>query len=137
MLLSISIFERFNRAFFVQDRWKLYLEGLRNTIIIAVLAAIIGVTIGVIFAMINYINKKTGKLKALSAIAKFYITIIRGTPVVLQLMILYFIVIVFFTNFFMNLLMKFYTNFVIRGKNVIAEFSYIRYNHYIKEFYRY
>ena len=98
MLLSISIFERFNRAFFVQDRWKLYLEGLRNTIIIAVLAAIIGVTIGVIFAMINYINKKTGKLKALSAIAKFYITIIRGTPVVLQLMILYFIVFVSWDN---------------------------------------
>lgn len=70
----------------------MYLEGLGNTIIIALVAALIGTVIGVVFAMINYLNKKTGKLKILSKIANVYITIIRGTPVVLQLMILYFVV---------------------------------------------
>lgn len=70
----------------------MYLEGLGNTIIIALVAALIGTVIGVAFAMINYLNKKTGKLKILSKIANVYITIIRGTPVVLQLMILYFVV---------------------------------------------
>lgn len=70
----------------------MYLEGLGNTIIIAVVAALIGTVIGVTFAMVNYLNKKTGKLKVFSRIANVYITIIRGTPVVLQLMILYFVV---------------------------------------------
>ncbi len=70
----------------------MYLEGLGNTLLIALIATLIGTTIGVIFAMTKYINKKTGKLKILSKIADVYITIIRGTPVVLQLMILYFIV---------------------------------------------
>lgn len=70
----------------------MYLEGLGNTIIIALVAALIGTVIGVAFAMVNYLNKKTGKLKILSKIANVYITIIRGTPVVLQLMILYFVV---------------------------------------------
>lgn len=88
----LDFIESFSKALFVQDRWKLYLEGLGNTIIIATIAAIIGVIVGVIFAMINYLKKKTGKLKFLSAIVNIYITIVRGTPVVLQLMILYFVV---------------------------------------------
>ena len=91
-IFSASVFNQFHKAFFEQDRWKMYLEGLGNTIIIALVAALIGTVIGVAFAMVNYLNKKTGKLKILSKIANVYITIIRGTPVVLQLMILYFVV---------------------------------------------
>ncbi len=87
-----SLWKRLSRALIEQDRWKMYLEGLGNTIIIALIATLIGTTIGVVFAMIKYINKKSGKLKILNKIADVYITIIRGTPVVLQLMILYFIV---------------------------------------------
>lgn len=98
ILLAASIIDRLRKAVIVDDRWKLYLEGLGNTIIIALIAALIGTVIGVLFAMTNYINKKTGKLKVLKAIANVYITIIRGTPVVLQLMILYFIVFVSWDN---------------------------------------
>lgn len=76
----------------------MYLEGLGTTMVIALIAACIGTTIGVFFAMVKYINKKNGKLKVLSFIADIYITIIRGTPVVLQLMILYFIVFVSWDN---------------------------------------
>lgn len=88
----VDLWNRFNKAVIVQDRWKMYLEGLGNTLIIAAIATIIGIVIGVILAMAKYINKRTGKLKVLTAIADGYITVIRGTPVVLQLMILYFIV---------------------------------------------
>ncbi|MBO5356710.1 MAG: amino acid ABC transporter permease [Clostridia bacterium] len=98
ILLAASIIDRLRKAVIVDDRWKLYLEGLGNTIIIALIAALIGTVIGVFFAMVNYINKKTGKLKVLKVIANIYITIIRGTPVVLQLMILYFIVFVSWDN---------------------------------------
>ena len=94
MLLFATPYERFYKAFFFQDRWKMYLEGIGNTILIAGLAVIIGILIGVLLAMINYVNKKSGKLVIPSKIANFYIAIIRGTPVVLQLMILYFVVFV-------------------------------------------
>ena len=87
-----SIYNKFDKAFIQQDRWKMYFEGLGNTLIIAAMATLIGTTIGVLFAMIKYINKKSGKLKLPTKIIDLYITIIRGTPVVLQLMILYFIV---------------------------------------------
>ena len=88
----IELWNRFDKSFFEQDRWKMYFEGLGNTIIIALIATLIGTTIGVLLAMIKYVNKRTGRLKILNKIASVYITIIRGTPVVLQLMILYFIV---------------------------------------------
>ncbi|MBR7181875.1 MAG: amino acid ABC transporter permease [Clostridia bacterium] len=93
-----DLWTRFSKAFFVQDRWKMYLEGLGNTLLIALIAALIGVAIGVTIAMLKYINKKTGKLKIVTKICDVYITIIRGTPVVLQLMILYFIVFAFWDN---------------------------------------
>ena len=88
----ITIWNKFGRAFLAQNRWELYLRGLGNTLIIALLAALIGTVIGVLFAVIAYVNKKTGKLKFLKAVSQIYITLVRGTPVVLQLMILYFVV---------------------------------------------
>lgn len=93
-----SVWTDFKKAFIVDDRWMLYLEGLGNTLIIAAIAALIGTAIGVFFAMVNYINKKTGGLKVLKVIANLYITLIRGTPVVLQLMILYFVVFLYWDN---------------------------------------
>ena len=80
-----QLWTRFSKAFLVQNRWKMYFEGLGNTLLIALIAALIGITIGVVMAMVNYINKKTGKLKIATKICNFYITVVRGTPVVLQL----------------------------------------------------
>ena len=93
-----SLWLRFEKAFFVQDRWKMYLEGLGNTLLIALVAACIGILIGVTIAMLKYINKRTGKLKVVAKVCDAYITLVRGTPVVLQLMILYFIVFAFWDN---------------------------------------
>lgn len=100
-LIKEELFElwrSFEKSFLLENRWKLYLEGLRNTLIIALIAALIGITIGVICAMTNYVYKKTGKVKFLSKIVNLYITIVRGTPVVLQLMIMYFVVFVSWDN---------------------------------------
>lgn len=91
-VLSATFQERLYKAFIYDDRYKLYFKGLGNTLLIALFATLIGVAIGVTLAMIVYVNKKTGKLKVLSLIAKTYIMIIRGTPVVLQLFIMYFVV---------------------------------------------
>ena len=58
----------------------------------AIFACIIGVVIGFILALINDYNKETGKLKLANKIGNLYITVIRGTPVLLQLMIIYYVI---------------------------------------------
>lgn len=74
------------------NRYKFILEGLGNTIVIAVFAVLIGIVIGCIVALIrnNYeLNKKGGILNSL---AVCYVNVIRGTPVILQLMIIYYVI---------------------------------------------
>ena len=76
------------------DRWQWYLEGVGRTILISLCAIAIGVIIGIIVALIKYVNKKFGKLTIASKVCDFYLTIFRGTPVYVQLLIMYFIVLV-------------------------------------------
>ncbi len=76
------------------DRWKWYVEGVGKTILISIGAIALGVIIGIIVALIKYVNKKFGKLNILSKICDLYLTIFRGTPVYVQLLIMYFIVLV-------------------------------------------
>jgi len=80
----------------VDDRWKLYLAGVKNTLILAAAACLIGIVIGVFVAIIKYYsdeNAKQGRknivLQILSAICNIYTTVIRGTPIIIQMLILY------------------------------------------------
>ena len=84
---------------FVQDnRWRYLTTGLKNTVIIALFAVLIGVVIGFLIAMIRTTHDKTGKYKFLNWFAKLYLTVIRGTPMVVQLMIWYFVILASMTN---------------------------------------
>ncbi len=75
----------------IKDNRYMYLvDGLKNTMIITLFATIIGIILGLIIALIRTTYDNTKKLKVLNAICQVYITIIRGTPVVIQLMILFF-----------------------------------------------
>ncbi|MEG2189463.1 MAG: amino acid ABC transporter permease, partial [Christensenella sp.] len=76
----------------VNDRWTMFLDGLLVTLMIAGIAVIMGVAIGstVAIAKVNALRNK--KLKWLSAICDIYLTVIRGTPVLVQLLIMYYIV---------------------------------------------
>ena len=77
----------------IQDgRYKYILKGLANTLIMSVFAIIIGILFGLFIAIVrdNYKNNKKGKI--LNFLCSLYVTIIRGTPVVLQLMIIYYII---------------------------------------------
>ncbi len=89
-----KIISAFVKTFIVEDRYKLFLEGFGNTILISVFATLIGVLIGAIVAIIRVFNKQTGKLKILSKICEVYTTVIRGTPVLVQLLITYNIIFV-------------------------------------------
>jgi His/Glu/Gln/Arg/opine family amino acid ABC transporter permease subunit len=95
---AITLLERISRALIKENRYKLYLEGLGNTLIIALLACLIGILIGIFVALVIYSNKKHGSFKILSPILKIYVTVVRGTPVVLQLFIMYFVILVSFDS---------------------------------------
>ncbi len=76
------------------DRWLWYVDGIGKTLLISLGAILIGVIIGVLVAIVKYVNKKYGNFKVLSVIFDFYLTVFRGTPVYVQLLIMYFIVLV-------------------------------------------
>ena len=78
---------------FIDDnRWRYITDGLKITLLVTVFAVLIGVVLGFLIAIGRTTHDKTGKLKILNAICKVYLTVIRGTPVVVQLMIIYFII---------------------------------------------
>lgn len=74
------------------NRYEYIIEGLFNTILISIFAVMIGIIIGIIIALVRNYNEQTGKLKLLNFISKTYVNIIRGTPVILQLMIIYYVI---------------------------------------------
>ena len=90
--LFISIGESIYQTIIYDNRYKFILEGLFNTIIIALFAVIIGIIIGILVALIRNNYDRNNKMKILNSIVKGYVNIIRGTPVVLQLMIIYYVI---------------------------------------------
>ncbi len=78
---------------FIEDNRYMYIvKGLGITLLITFLAVLLGIVLGFTTAIIRCTNTKTGRLKFLNAIAKTYLTVIRGTPVVVQLMIMFFVI---------------------------------------------
>lgn len=88
----IKVIEDFNSSVIYQERYLLILEGLLNTIIIALGAIVLGVIIGAAVSLVRYTYKKTKKLKTLNKIFNAYVFVIRGTPALLQLMIIYYVI---------------------------------------------
>ena len=78
--------------FIKDDRWKYLTEGLKVTLLITVFAVFMGLFLGFIVAMIRSTYQNTGKLKFLNALSVVYLTVIRGTPVLVQLMIIYYVI---------------------------------------------
>ena len=85
-------YSRFYLNFIEDDGWKYITVGMKNTLIITFFACLMGIVLGFLVGMVRSTYEKTHKLKILNAICKVYLTVIRGTPVVVQLMIIYFVV---------------------------------------------
>lgn len=81
----------FYRNFIEKDRWLYLVQGLGTTLAVTFLAALMGILLGFIVAVIRCTNQMTGKLKFLDAICRCYLTVTRGTPVMVQLLILFFV----------------------------------------------
>ncbi len=90
----------FYKSFIYDDRFLIYLDGLKNTLILTFFALLLGVTIGIVVALVRVSWDKNGSemsgfprflLGFANFISKVYLTVIRGTPVVVQILLMYFV----------------------------------------------
>ena len=78
--------------FIKDERWRYITDGLLVTLQITFFAVLVGILVGFLVAVVRSTYDKTGKLKFLNFLCNVYLTVIRGTPVVVQLLIIYFVV---------------------------------------------
>ena len=89
------------KSFIYDDRYEMYVRGLGNTLLLTLMATIMGIVLGVVIALLRSTWDKNGHamhglpkfiLRIVNAFCNIYLTVIRGTPVLVQLMIWYFVV---------------------------------------------
>ena len=89
-----EFYVKFYQAFLENDRWKQYLDGVGTTLLVTAMALGIGVVLGILVAMVRtaHDQQRPGKhnpiLGILNAVCKVYVTVIRGTPMMVQLLIM-------------------------------------------------
>lgn len=89
MSLNTGLGERFYNAFFLQDRYMLYLKGVGNTLLITVFALLLGILIGMLVSVIRFSTKDIKSLRWAYWICQVYVNLVRGTPVMVQILIFY------------------------------------------------
>ena len=90
--ITNSIYDAFYSTFIAHDRYKYFLKGFAFTLIISFFAMILSLFLGILTSIIRDYHRETKRLKLLSKICDIYVYVIRGTPTVLQLMILYYVI---------------------------------------------
>ena len=78
-----------NRYYVDNGATEWWLTGLKTTLLVTVIALCIGVVLGLLIALIRSTHEQTGKLKLLNIVARVYLTIIRGTPSMIQILFFY------------------------------------------------
>ncbi|MBO5510972.1 MAG: amino acid ABC transporter permease, partial [Clostridia bacterium] len=81
----------FHKNFIEDDHWKYIVEGIGNTLALTGLSLLLGIFLGLFTAVVRVVFDKTGKLYYLDRIARLYVSLIRGTPLMVQLLIIYFV----------------------------------------------
>lgn len=87
-----ALWDRINNDFLKNDRYQYLFKGLQNTLIITAIALLIGMGLGAVVAMVRSTHDLTGRFRIINTICRLYVTVIRGTPVMVQLMIIYYVV---------------------------------------------
>ena len=82
---------KFIQIFIDQDGYKMVTEGLINTLLIAVFGLILGILIGTLIATVRVIPKYKVLPRVLNSICSFYVNLFRGTPIVVQLLVFYYV----------------------------------------------
>ena len=94
MQAIIDFFQKFVDIFITRGMYQMVLDGLKNTAIITLGALAIGVVIGTLIAVIKYFAEDSKALRPLALLCDIYTTVVRGIPMVVLLMIFYFIILV-------------------------------------------
>lgn len=89
---KLSLADKFEQNFIQESRWKYLTRGLGNTFIITIFAAIMGIILGFIVAMVRSWHDKNGGLTIPNFICQVYLTVVRGTPAMVQLLIIYYVI---------------------------------------------
>lgn len=93
---KMSFQDRLYQSFIEDARWKYIPRGLKNTIIITLFAGIMGIILGFLLAVIRVAHDRSDEsgmmIRILNVLARIYLTVFRGTPVMVQLLIMYYIV---------------------------------------------
>lgn len=87
-----TLAQKFRQDFVVEGRYLYLLQGLGNTIVITLFAILISLCLGSLIAIIRTTHDRTGRYVVLNALCKFYLVIIRGTPTMVQLLIIYYVI---------------------------------------------
>lgn len=83
--------DQFREVFFEQNGYQKVLEGLQNTLLIAILGLLIGVIIGILIATVRVVPKYKRLPRILNGFCSFYVGLFRGTPIVVQLLVFYYV----------------------------------------------
>ena len=113
-----GIIDKFKTDFIKDGRYQYLLTGLRNTLVIALCAAIIGIVIGFLIAIVRSNHDKTGGMKIGNFLCNIYLTVIRGTPTMVQLLIIYYII---FSSIHVNKILVAILAFGINSGAYVAE----------------
>lgn len=87
-----GIVEKFKSCFIEGARYQYLFTGLGNTLTITFFAIILSVLLGSLIAIVRATYERTGKLPVLNALCQVYLTVVRGTPTMVQLLIIYYVV---------------------------------------------
>ena len=85
------MFDIFTEAFIAKQGYKMLLEGLKNTALIAVFGLFIGLIIGSLIAIVKLAPVKNAAFKALKVLGEVYVAVFRGTPIVVQLLLTHYV----------------------------------------------
>lgn len=91
-MILADIKQDFYLNFIKDDRYMWLVDGLKTTLIITFFAAILGIILGFIVAIVRSAHDKSGHFKILNAVCRVYLTVIRGTPTMIQLLIMNFVI---------------------------------------------
>jgi His/Glu/Gln/Arg/opine family amino acid ABC transporter permease subunit len=91
-MILASIKQDLYLNFIKDNRYMWLLQGLKNTMLITIFAVVVGIIIGFVVAIIRSAHDKSGSFKILNAICRVYLTVIRGTPCMIQILIMNFVI---------------------------------------------
>lgn len=87
-----NFINEFTLNFIDDNRYQYIIEGFINTLIISLFAVLVGIAIGFLVAIIRSSHDKTGHMKAGNFLCRIYLTVMRGTPTMIQLLIIYYVI---------------------------------------------